>query len=205
MGFYRDTVVPRLIDFGMKSKEATRHRRDLVPQARGRVLEIGVGSGLNLPHYSAAAEEIVGVDPSGKLLEMAGRLVAQAPCPVTLAQESAEALPFEENSFDTVLTTWTLCSIEAPERALAEMRRVLRPAGRLVFIEHGLASEPSVQGWQRRVNPLWRRVSGGCNINRPIDRLIRAAGFDIGELETGYLIKGPRLMTYHYKGSATKA
>ncbi|MEM7223172.1 MAG: class I SAM-dependent methyltransferase [Pseudomonadota bacterium] len=204
MGFYRDTIVPRLIAVAMKTEEATRYRRELVPQACGRVLEIGIGSGLNLEHYSQRAEQVVGVEPSTALLAMARRRISLAPCPVILAQESAETLPFDDASFDTVLTTWTLCSIERPKRALEEIRRVLRPDGRLVFIEHGRAEEVSVQRWQDRVNPCWRCVAGGCNINRPIDRLIETAGFRIGALETGYLVKGPRLLTYHFKGVAAK-
>lgn len=202
MGFYRSQVVPWLLHRAMKNREATRQRRLLVPAASGRVLEIGIGSGLNLPFYGAAVSSVTGLEPSTKLLALARRAGRALPFEMALFGGSAEAIPCEDRSFDTLLSSWTLCSIADLPAALQEMRRVLRPGGRLLFIEHGRAAERPVAAWQDRLNPVWRRISGGCNIDRPIDRLIEAAGFSFTALERGYLIKGPRVLTYSYKGAA---
>lgn len=145
---------------------------------------------------------VCGLDPSEELLRFAGRAAADAPFGIELVNRGAEAMPFDDNGFDSVLVTWTLCSIPDVASALAEMRRVLKPDGELIFIEHGLAPEPRVAAWQHRLNPIWGRVAGGCNLDRGIDSLIAAAGFTVTGLETGYLIKGPRPLTYHYKGRA---
>jgi len=202
MGFYQSQVMPWLLHQAMKNKEATRQRRLVVPAASGRVLEIGIGSGLNLPFYGSAVSSLTGLDPSTKLLAMARKSGQDLPFDVSLLNGSAEAIPCEDRSFDTLLSSWTLCSIGDLPVALQEMRRVLRPGGRLLFIEHGRAEERPIAAWQDRLNPLWRRISGGCNIDRRIDRLIGAAGFSFTALETGYLIKGPRVLTYSYKGEA---
>ncbi|MDJ0948271.1 MAG: class I SAM-dependent methyltransferase [Alphaproteobacteria bacterium] len=207
MGVYADYVVPRLIAFSMRSKEATRIRRTVVPAARGRVLEIGIGSGLNLPFYGEDVSAVIGLDPSRQLLAMterSGRGDA-APFAVDLTYGSAEDMPFEDRSFDTVLTTWTLCSIAEAGRALAEIRRVLRPDGALIFVEHGRSPDLGVRRWQERINPIWTTLSGGCNLNRDIAALIRDAGFAIDRLEVGYLVKGPKIATYHYEGRARPA
>lgn len=206
MGFYDDRILPWILHLAMKNREAARLRERLVPSAVGRVLEIGIGSGLNLPFYGPAVREIVGLDPSARLLAMAARAGAgRTQPPLNLVQQSAETLPFEAGAFDTLVTTWTLCSIPDAGAALAEARRVLKADGRLLFVEHGAAPTPRVKAWQDRITPLWRSCAGGCHLNRPIDRLIRDAGFAIPDLETGYLVKGPRPMTYHYTGRATKA
>jgi ubiquinone/menaquinone biosynthesis C-methylase UbiE len=165
------------------------------------VLEVGIGSGLNLRFYGPQVTGLVGLDPSRELLAMARRRAPAAPCPVTLTAGSAEALPFRDQSFDTLVVTWTLCSIPDAARALREMRRVLRPGGALLFVEHGRSSDPGVRAWQDRITPLWRRVAGGCHLNRPIDALIRAGGFGIRRLDRSYL-RGPRVMTYLYRGEA---
>jgi SAM-dependent methyltransferase len=205
MGFYRKHILPRLLHLSMRNREATRLRQQVIPQARGRVLEIGVGSGLNLPFYSPDVTEVVGIDPSEELLAMARRAARRAPVPVRLEAGSAETLPFPDDSFDTVVTTWTLCSIPDAAKALREMQRVLRPGGRLLFVEHGRSPDDDVERWQHRLTPLWRGVSGGCNLDRPIDALIRGAGFALTDLETGYLVKGPRLLAHHFKGRAEPA
>ena len=202
MGIYARRILPRLIDFGMRRKPLLRLREALVATARGQVLEIGIGSGLNLPFYRRDLEGLWGIDPSPELLAMARGRAAWMHFPVSLAEGRAEDLPIDERSVDSVVMTWTLCSIARPEQALAEIRRVLRPGGSLIFIEHGKAPEPDVRGWQDRLTPFWRRVAGGCHLNRPIDRLIEASGLCLTELETGYLVKGPRPLTFHYRGRA---
>lgn len=201
MSFYTRQIFPRLLDLAMRHREFTRYRERIVPQARGTVLEVGVGSGLNLPFYGSRVERLYALDPSEELLRMTGRKMDAAPFPVELVSQPAESLPLADQSIDTVVTTFTVCSIGEPLQALREMRRVLKPRGTLLFAEHGLAPELSVQRWQRRLNPLWHRISGGCNLDREMNELIRTAGFSITEITTEYA-KGPRPMAYVYSGSA---
>ena len=201
MGFYSRFVVPRLIDFAMKQKMLRERRAAIVPKARGTVLEIGIGSGINLPYYSAEVRKLYGIDPSAELLAMAHKNARAAGRNVDLVRDSAERLPFPEASFDTVVSTWTLCSIPDAGAAVREMRRVLKPGGTLLFIEHGLAPDLRVARWQRRLTPLWRPLAGGCHLDRPIEALVRAAGFDMAHLENFYM-KGPRPFTYMYEGAA---
>ena len=203
MGFYERTIVPKLIELAMRQGPIQRYRQGLVPLARGRVLEVGVGSGLNLPLYTGAVREVIGVDPSEPLLDMARRRVSQAVVPIDLQRGSATDLPLESESVDTVVMTWTLCSIPDPLAALREMRRVLKPGGSMLFVEHGLSPEPGVARWQHRLTPLWRRLAGGCHLDRNIDALVRTAGFDLAQLQTGYS-QGPRPMTYMYEGRALR-
>lgn len=205
MGFYADHILPWALHLCMRADELAELRRAVLPAARGRVLELGVGSGLNLPFYDGDVEAVVGIDPSAPLLAMARKHLDRAPCAVELVAGSAEEVPYEDKSFDSVVTTWTLCTIPDAAKALAEARRLLKPGGELVFIEHGRAPDPGVARWQHRLNPLWRRIGGGCNLDRDIPGLIRGAGFDLVELETGYLVKGPRTHTYLYKGRARPA
>jgi ubiquinone/menaquinone biosynthesis C-methylase UbiE len=202
VGFYRRRILPRLIDFAMRQKQLGRLREELVGRARGRVLEIGIGSGRNLPFYRRDLEVLLGLDPSPELLRMARAHAAWVHFPVELGDGGAEQIPLDDHTVDDVVMTWTLCSVADPLRALAEIRRVLQPGGSLLFIEHGQAPEPRVRRWQDRLTPLWRHLAGGCHLNRRIDRLLEHSGFRIAELETGYLVKGPRFATYHYRGRA---
>jgi ubiquinone/menaquinone biosynthesis C-methylase UbiE len=202
LGVYQRVVLPRLIHTGMRNRRLEPLRERQVAQARGRVLEVGIGSGLNLPFYRRDVEAVIGIDPSLELLVMARKHTAWLHFPVKLLHGPAEVLPLEDHSIDSVVITWSLCSVAEPARVLAEVRRVLRPAGTLVFIEHGQAPEAGVRRWQDRLTPVWKKLAGGCHLNRRVDRLITQAGFEIAELETGYLVKGPRALTYHYLGRA---
>lgn len=202
MSFYSDHVLPHLINLAMRNRELRPYRERVISRARGRVLEIGLGSGLNLPFYGRDVEELIGLEPAARLVDMAKRNAAQAKRPLTLIAGSAESIPLDDHSIDTLVTTWTLCTIPDANRALAEMRRVLRPGGQLLFVEHGLAPDESVQRWQHRLTPAWKRIGGGCHLDRPIRALIENASFRIDRLETGYA-KGPKPMTFMYEGYAT--
>ena len=201
MGFYQDQIVPLLINGSMRQKNLALYRNRVVPAAEGCVLEIGIGSGLNLPFYSSNARQVIGLDPSPKLLAMARRASLSASRSVEFIEGSAERIPLEDASVDSVVTTWTLCSIPDALRALRDMRRVLRPGGRLLFVEHGRAPDPNVIWWQDRLTPVWKRLGGGCHLNRAIGTLIEGAGFQFDRLQTGYM-RGPKPMTFMYEGSA---
>lgn len=202
MSFYSKYVLPRLIDLAMKNRDCARLRAEWLPKARGDVLEVGIGSGLNLPFYSSQVRRIYGVDPSLELQRIARRRVPAEQLPVEfLSQSAEESLPLANASIDTVVSTWVLCSIPNPSKALQEMRRVLKPEGQFIFIEHGRSPDNGVAAWQDRLTPAWRRIAGGCHLNRKIDVLIEAAGFHTTEARTCYL-PGPRPMTYTYQGVA---
>lgn len=197
MGFYNERILPHLIAVAMRHRELTPYRQRVVGAARGRVLEVGVGAGPNLPLYGAGVDEVYGLDLSARLLGMAAKTGGWA----HLLEASAEAIPLDVRSVDTVVMTWTLCSIPDPHAALIEMRRVLRPGGRLLFVEHGLSPDRRVRWLQNTLTPVWRRIGGGCHLNRPIDAIIREAGWRIEKIDTGYL-RGPNPATYMYEGSA---
>lgn len=201
MGFYQDRILPRFIDLAMRSRELAPYRERVLSAAEGRVLEVGIGSGMNLPFYARDVTQVVGLEPAPRLLEMTREAAKHHRIPVELISASAESIPFPDHQFDTVVTTWTLCSIPAASAALNEMRRVLKPTGRLLFVEHGRAPEENVRRWQDRLTPVWKRIGGGCHLNRPIRALIESAGFRIEHLQTGYM-KGPKPMTYMYEGRA---
>lgn len=182
-----------------------RERSKVVPGARGRVLEVGAGSGLNLESYDPrSVASVVALEPSRKLTRMAGEAAAGAPFPVARLLADGEAIPFRDAAFDTVVTTYTLCSIPDVERALGEIARVLAPGGRLLFCEHGLAPEPEVRRWQHGLDPVWPRLAGGCHLDRDIPELLGRAGFALRELESEY-IEGWRPASYHYRGAAEPA
>jgi len=201
VGFYSDTILPRLCDLGMRNKRLLPYRERVIGAAEGRVLEIGAGSGLNLPFYRPAVREILALEPSPQLVDMARNASDRAGLPVRFLEASAEAIPLDDHSVDTVVTTWTLCTIPQAATALGEVRRVLRPGGQLLFVEHGLAPDQNVRRWQDWLTPAWKRVSGGCHLNRPIRTLIENAGFRFDQMETGYM-PGLKPMTFMYEGSA---
>ena len=204
MSLYERYVLPRLLDLAMRNSEVARYRRRLVPRAAGRVVEIGIGSGLNLPFYGGEVERVVGIDPSEELLAMTRRKAAGSRFPVELIARSAESLPLESASADCAVTTFSLCTIPEPMAALREVHRVLRPGGTFIFAEHGLAPDASVARWQHRLNPWWTRLAGGCNLDRRIDALIITAGFEITDITREYA-RGPRPFAFVYSGVAQRA
>jgi|SRR5579862_719447 len=199
MGFYNRKILPKLLDLAMRNPEVMPFRQRTISRAKGKVLEIGVGSGLNLPLYGNEVSEVVGLDPHPAFIAMASR--KQASVPVKILEASAESIPLEDASVDSVIVTWTLCSIPDVATALREMRRVLKPAGQLLFVEHGLSPDPNVVKWQHRLTPTWKKIAGGCHLDRAIEQLIRDAGFLLDSVETGYA-KGPKPMTFMYEGIA---
>ena len=202
MGCYENHVLPRLVHLSMRQDRFLAYRRRVISAARGRVLEIGVGSGLNLPLYTDVVERVIGIDTSPQLLSMAREVHRRHDdLSIELIEGSAEALPLKDMSVDTVVTTWTLCTIPDARVALREMRRVLRASGALLFVEHGRSQDEQVRRWQDRLTPAWKRLAGGCHLNRPIRQLLEESGFGIERLETGYM-KGPRPMTFMYEGTA---
>ena len=201
MNFYGRWILPPILDLVMRQRQLAKYRREVVAAASGRVLEVGIGSGLNLPFYGKQVEIVVGIDPSLRLLSIARRRAVAARVRTALVQGSATAIPLADQSVDTLVMTWTLCSIPDPLAALCEMRRVLKPAGKLLFVEHGLSPVPGIERWQRRLTPAWRRIAGGCHLDRKMDDLIRSAGFELTALRTEYA-QGPRMMTYMYEGRA---
>ena len=203
--WYERHVLPWLVDFACSIRPVRRQRNKVVPLARGRVLEIGIGTGLNLEHYDKERiEKLVGLDPGVEMHRRARERSLRAGLDVELVGLSAERIPYEDGSFDTVVITFALCTIADPRAALGEMRRVLRPGGRLIFCEHGLAPDASVRRWQGRLTPLWARLAGGCHLDRDIPRLLSEAGFRSADMQQMYL-PGPRLLTYNYWGTAVAA
>jgi ubiquinone/menaquinone biosynthesis C-methylase UbiE len=203
MGVYERWILPRLLDLAMRNRLLDQYRQRTIETARGLVLEVGVGSGVNLRFYSRAVDRVCGIDPSPELLRLASKRVPDALVPVLLLRASAEHVPFADAAFDAIVMTWTSCSIPNPLAALMEMRRVLRPGGQLLFVEHGLSPEPRIARWQHCLTPCWKRIGGGCHLDRNMDDMIRAAGFGIDVIETGYMA-GPKPWTFMYRGSATK-
>lgn len=200
MGFWDDRVLPRLIDRGMRNDFMAAHRDCAAPLASGRVLEIGFGSGLNVPLYTDQVEHLFGLEPSSLLCEKSAEFTADAPFPVDVLTAPAESIPLEANEIDTVVSSWTLCSIPDIAKALEEIRRVLKPSGQFVFIEHGRAPEQKLARWQDRLEPLTVPLLG-CRLNRAMDELISESGFELINMEKGYK-DGPKIIAYHYIGQA---
>src|SRR5215472_12051586 len=183
----------------MRNSRLAPYRERIISQAEGQVLEIGVGSGTNLPLYSDRASDVLGMEPHPRLPDMA--CAKQRRVPTALIEGSAESIPLDDSSVDTVVTTWTLCTVPDVAKALAEMMRVLKPDGQLLFVEHGLSPDQAVRNWQNRLNPEWKKIAGGCHLNRPIADLLKAADFRVSRLDTGYM-RGPKPMTFMYEGVA---
>ena len=201
MSYWQDQILPAMIDRGMRNDVMAEQRHRAAPYATGRVLEIGMGSGLNLPLYSPEnVSHIFGLEPSAALREKASEMLDSTTIPVDFLAAGAESIPLESRSVDTVVSSWTLCSIPDVEAGLQEIRRVLKTDGRFIFLEHGRAPDASVAAWQQRLRGISRPLLG-CDLSYPMDRLILEAGFEFPQLETGYL-KGPRLISYHYIGQA---
>ena len=205
MGLYGKYVLPRVVHLACSARPNMRQREKLVPLASGRVLEVGMGSGLNLPFYDARrVTKIWGLEPSPEMSKMASAAVEAVAFDVEFVSAGGEQIPLDSESFDTVLMTFTLCTIPDAERALREIARVLKRGGQLLFCEHGAAPDAGVRRWQNRINPLWRRLAGGCHLNRDIPGLIRRGGFEITRMDTMY-IPGWRPASFNYWGAAAKA
>jgi len=205
MNVYDEYCLPHLIHCACGLKVIQRQREKVVPLADGRVLEVGMGSALNIPFYDPDKVEFVwGLEPSRAMRKKARKNLSRAPFDVRLLDLPGEEIPLDDDSVDTVLLTYTLCTIPDWRSAMQQMRRVLRPGGKLIFCEHGVAPDEQVRKWQDRVNPLWKKIAGGCNLNRPIPEYIEAGGFSIQSLETGYL-PGPKFAAFNYWGVARQA
>ena len=203
MKLFDKYVVPRLLNFSCGLKPIQYQRKKVVHLAEGEILEVGIGSGLNLPYYEASrVKKIWGLDPSEELHDMAKKVASGLDLNVEFLLNSAEEIPLLDGSVDTVLITYTLCSIPEVEEAIKEIKRVIKPGGAMIFCEHGKAPDVSTRKWQERINPYWKKISGGCNINRDIPNLIESAGFSISQLETMYLPGTPKILGYNYWGSA---
>lgn len=203
MGFYDRFILPRVIECGCGTRPVMRQREKVVPRARGEVLEIGIGSGLNLPYYDPdKVTRVIGLDPSESAWKLAAPRVEAARVPVEFIGLPGESIPLEAASVDTVVVTFSLCTIDDPVAALSGLHRVLRPGGELLFCEHGRAPDAGVRRWQQRVNPLWRCIAGGCNLDRDIPDLLGRGGFEIADMEAMYLPNTPRIAGYNVWGSA---
>lgn len=200
---YDRYVLPKLLACACGGKPIARQRRKVVPRATGRVLEIGIGGGLNLAFYDPArVESVTGIDPSPELRALAAQAPRAKGLPVSIEAGAGEALPYEAGSFDTVVCTYTLCSVAAVDRVLAEARRVLKPAGAFLFCEHGLAPDGDIARWQRRVDPFWKYIAGNCHLSRPVRQTLEQGGFAIEDIDTMYLPKTPRFAGWNEWGCA---
>ena len=202
MKFYDHYIVPALIKLVCSNRRFSEMRRSLLPHAEGVVLEIGMGSGLNLPYYNVnKVARILALEPSEQLRRSAQQRIEDSSIAIEVSADGAESIAVANQSIDTIVTTFTLCSIAEIHQALSEMRRVLKPDGSLLFCEHGRAPDASIQRWQNRLNPYWKKIAGGCHLNRDIDQLITNAGFKPVQRDYSYM-PGPRALGYIYKGMA---
>lgn len=202
MGLYSKYILPQVVHYACGQKPAMKQRRKIIPLAAGRVLEVGIGSGLNVPYYDPGkVSHLWGLDPSREMWAIARRNAEQHHLDAEFIEAVAEAVPLDDNAADTVVMTYTLCTIPNAEKALAELRRVLKPRGKLLFCEHGEAPDAGVRKWQERVSPIWSLVGGGCRLNRPIPRLLEASGFRPDDMQTMY-IPGWKPACFNYWGTA---
>jgi ubiquinone/menaquinone biosynthesis C-methylase UbiE len=203
MGIYSRFVMPKLVHFTCGQKPAMKQREKIIPLAQGRVLEIGIGSGLNIPYYDAAkVDHLWGIDPSTEMWAIARKNAAEHHLDAEFMESGAESIPLDNNVADTVVMTYTMCTIPQVGSALDEIRRVLKPGGKLLFCEHGQAPDKSVRQWQERMNPIWNVLGGGCNLNRPIPSLLEESGFRSSDMQTMY-IPGWKPACFNYWGSAS--
>jgi ubiquinone/menaquinone biosynthesis C-methylase UbiE len=203
MGVYNERILPYLLDLAMSDALLGDYRREVLANVTGNVLEIGFGTGLNLPYYPDRIRQITTVDPSPGVHRLAQKRIAASPITVDHRMLGGEALPMGDRSFDSVVSTFTLCTIPQIEQALAEIYRVLKPGGKFFLVEHGLSDEPGIQTWQNRLTPLQKRIAGGCHLNRNMRQLIEQQ-FDQLEIEAAYAKKMPKLAGYFYRGIASK-
>lgn len=200
--WYDRKILPYVIDLACGVKPVHRQREKVVPLAQGRVLEIGIGTGLNLRHYDKSKiTKLVGLDPAMQMHKLAEKRRQESGIDVELVGLSAEKIPLEDASFDTIVITFTLCTIPDPIAALKEMKRVLVPGGKLLYCEHGAAPDEKVYQWQKRVTPYWKKLAGGCHLDRNIPTLLSDAGFTLDSAQTCYL-PGPKILMYNYWGVA---
>lgn len=203
MSFYEKYILPRFLNCACASEPITYQRKKVVPLAEGKILEVGIGSGLNLPFYNKSKiEEIWGIDPSEELNAMAKKVAIKEDINVNFITSSAEDIPFPNDYFDTVLITYTMCTIPSVLQANKEIKRVLKSSGKMIFCEHGVSPDENIKKWQKRLNSIWGKIAGGCNINRNIPMLIKSSGFKIVEMDEMYLPKTPRIAGYNYWGYA---
>jgi ubiquinone/menaquinone biosynthesis C-methylase UbiE len=201
--FYERRILPGLLTCACRSPAMMRQRTRVVPLAHGEVLELGVGGGLNLAFYDPAkVTRVTGIDPSPELRDIALDAPRDPGLDVSIVAGAAETLPFPDHSFDSVVCTFTLCSVSDAGQALREVARVLKPGGQFYFCEHGLSPEPDIARWQRRLDPLWSRLAGGCHLNRPVSQTLIQAGYRLGSVERAYLPKTPRIAGWNEWGAA---
>ena len=205
MGFYNKYILPKFLNCACGTKPINFQRDKIVPLAKGIVLDVGIGSGLNIPFYNKSKiDHLYGLDPSDELLKIAKPIAEKHELEIEFLECGAEAIPLPDNSIDTVLITYTMCTIPDVELSNLEIMRVLKPEGQLLFCEHGLAPDTNVIKWQRRINPIWNKIAGGCNLNRDIPKLITSSGFKILNMEEMYLPSTPKFAGYNYWGIAKK-
>lgn len=206
MGFYDKHILPRFINCACGTKPIMKQRENVVPLATGTVLEIGIGTGLNLPYYDASkVQRVIGLDPSESSWDLAAERARNLDFDLEFIGLPSEQIPLPDASVDSIVVTFSLCTIPDPVAALQGMARVLKPGGNLLFCEHGQAPDANVRKWQDRINPVWRRMAGGCNLNRDIPQLLQAGGFKLSDMHTAYLPGTPRIAGYNVWGTATQS